>query len=123
MLNFGKMRTGKYVAQGSHGSVSPTVKDAEFITLPDGRRVMQVPVDEAMESWVKGSFTKITLQVKTTEELLAIHEKAKAEGLVTSLIIDAGRTEFKGVPTATCCSIGPVFPSKVQHITGDLALF
>ena len=46
----------------------------------------------------------------------------KGAGLNRSLIQDAGLTEFKGIPTLTCCAIGPNESEKIDLITGSLQL-
>jgi PTH2 family peptidyl-tRNA hydrolase len=38
------------------------------------------------------------------------------------LIVDAGTTEFHGVPTKTCCAVGPAWADAVDAITGGLPL-
>ena len=42
--------------------------------------------------------------------------------MLVQLCVDAGRTEFHGVPTATCCAIGPDWPERIDPITGHLKL-
>jgi PTH2 family peptidyl-tRNA hydrolase len=48
--------------------------------------------------------------------------RAKAAGVPCALIVDAGQTEFHGVPTKTCCAVGPAWIADVDAITGDLPL-
>lgn len=50
------------------------------------------------------------------------YQQAKDAGLIVSLIIDAGLTEFGGVPTNTCIAIGPSWEDDVNKITGHLKL-
>lgn len=38
------------------------------------------------------------------------------------MIIDAGLTEFHGVPTKTCCAVGRAWIEDVNAVTGKLAL-
>ena len=71
---------------------------------------------------MKGSFAKVCVRVNSEEELMDIHDKAKAAGLEVHLITDSGRTEFKGVPTKTCLAIGPDEAEKIDTITGELTL-
>jgi PTH2 family peptidyl-tRNA hydrolase len=54
--------------------------------------------------------------------LVELYTKAKQAGLICSLIVDAGLTEFGGVPTKTCCAIGPAWAEDVDKITGELKL-
>jgi PTH2 family peptidyl-tRNA hydrolase len=37
--------------------------------------------------------------------------------------IDAGKTEFNGVPTLTCIAIGPEYEDIINPITGQLELY
>jgi peptidyl-tRNA hydrolase len=54
--------------------------------------------------------------------LIAVHLAAQTAGVRSSLITDAGLTEFAGVPTNTCVAIGPAWNEKVDAITGALKL-
>ena len=57
-----------------------------------------------------------------TSEELAVVAKAKDAGVPVALIVDAGKTEFHGVPTKTCCAVGPAWKEEVDAITGELPL-
>ena len=70
------------------------------------------------EYWVK-----VTCQVKTEEELLAVHRAAVEARLPVALIQDAGKTEFHGEPTYTCLAVGPAEASRVDAVTGKLDLY
>ena len=52
----------------------------------------------------------------------AIKEAARERGLPTSLITDAGRTEFGGVPTRTAVAVGPAVVGEIDAITGPEGL-
>jgi PTH2 family peptidyl-tRNA hydrolase len=113
------LRTGKYVAQGSHASVGALFSQGEV----DGD-YFKIPLkDPFVKEWVTGRFKKITLYVETDEELVDIFNKAQAAGLLSCLIRDAGLTEFGGVPTLTAVGIGPGNPAEIDKITGNLKLF
>lgn len=110
-----KIRTGKMIAQGAHASMAAILerhKDGPS-TLKNDPRITQ---------WLSGAFTKITVYVNSEEELLEVHQKAKEAGLLTSLILDAGRTEFKGVQTHTAVAVGPDTHENLAPITGHLPL-
>jgi PTH2 family peptidyl-tRNA hydrolase len=106
------MRCGKQIAQGSHGSI------AWLLNLVRSNRALTA--DQWM--WINEGQTKIVVRVESETELLEIEEKAKAAGLTVNLIIDAGLTEFHGVPTRTCLAIGPDRADKIDKITGGLKL-
>ncbi len=77
---------------------------------------------EAERRWLDGAFTKVCVRVDSEEELLAVVQEAREVGVLVQLCIDAGKTEFHGVPTPTCCAVGPDFPERIDPITGHLKL-
>jgi PTH2 family peptidyl-tRNA hydrolase len=107
------MRRGKEIAQGAHASMM-------WLAL----RIRQPghTFSEAERQWLDGPFTKVCVRVDSEEELLAIVQKAQETGVMAYLCVDAGRTEFHGVPTPTCCAVGPDFPERIDPITGHLKL-
>lgn len=76
----------------------------------------------AMTAWLGGRFTKVCVAVGSEVELDEIHARALAAGLPCALIVDAGKTEFHGVPTRTCLAVGPAWADEVDAITGGLPL-
>ena len=48
--------------------------------------------------------------------------KAEGSDLEVNVVTDNGATEFHGVPTVTCCAIGPDYSDKIDSITGNLKL-
>jgi len=114
------MRKGKMVAQGSHASL------AALLNLMDKSNpdiyTLNLKSHPAVKTWLNVKFTKICVSVDSEAELLEIHGKAVTAGLPTALIKDAGDTEFKGVPTLTCCAVGPALVEEVDKITANLSL-
>lgn len=118
------MRKGKMIAQGAHASMAAVIQLAE-VTGEDGNsvfRTFDIELGSALDDWLNGSFTKICLSVNSEEELHKVYAEAHNKGLICSLIKDAGRTEFGGVPTYTCCAIGPAWADEIDPITGHLSL-
>jgi PTH2 family peptidyl-tRNA hydrolase len=107
------MRRGKAIAQGSHASM---IWLALRIRQPD------FTFNDAERQWLDGSFTKICVRVDSEEDLLGIVQKSQEASVLVYLCVDAGRTEFHGVPTPTCCAVGPDFPNRIDPITGHLKL-
>jgi PTH2 family peptidyl-tRNA hydrolase len=103
-----KVRTGKLIAQGAHASLG-----AVLATGLDDPRVAE---------WLAGGFTKVCVRVDSEAELIAVWDKAISAGLITRFITDNGQTEFGGVPTSTCCAIGPDTNEALAPITGHLKL-
>ena len=118
------MRRGKQIAQGAHASMKVFLDKMTTHHSPSAGlhygHVSPLGTDEL--EWIDGAFTKICVSVNSEAELIGIYESAKLAGLNCSLIQDAGHTEFNGVPTYTCCAIGPNEASKIDVITGGLQL-
>ena len=101
------MRKGKMVAQGCHAAVGA---------------ILDHPSHKSVKAWLASSFKKICVSVNSEQELLDVASAGQKAGLITKLITDAGHTEFNGVPTITCCAIGPATHEELQPITGSLPL-
>jgi PTH2 family peptidyl-tRNA hydrolase len=60
--------------------------------------------------------------VNSEEEFLEVKQKAVESGMIVSAVLDAGKTEFNGVPTLTALSIGPARVEEFSDITSHLSL-
>lgn len=118
------MRKGKMCSQAAHASMATLLNLGGIHSSIDTKEdYLLIPiVSEALEKWIEGAFTKITLQCSSEAELLSLYEKAKGANLLCSLIQDNGLTEFKGVKTYTAIAIGPDYSEKIDVITGGLKL-
>jgi PTH2 family peptidyl-tRNA hydrolase len=113
------MRKGKMIAQGAHASMRVILQAG----APDeARQTYTITMTEPMAAWLTGRFTKVCVSVDSEAALLDVVERAKAAGVPVALITDAGQTEFHGVPTKTCCAVGPAWAEDVDAITGALPL-
>ncbi len=101
------MRKGKMIAQGAHASMKATLAHID---------------DPRVQEWLKGPFAKIAVSVDSEHEMRKLQHDAKRAGLICEEIVDAGRTEFNGVPTLTALGIGPDKPENLDPITGHLKL-
>lgn len=112
------MRKGKMIAQGAHASLKvvldagATTDDATFV----------IGLTEPMRAWLTGRFTKVCVSVDSEAALDEVVARAKGAGVPVALIVDSGATEFHGVPTKTCCAVGPAWIEDVDAITGALPL-
>ena len=114
------MRKGKMIAQGAHASLGCLVGDDISVErLASSSGIISVPI--AVTQWLANGMKKICCRADSEEELLALHTKAKAAGLRSFLVTDAGHTEFDG-PTNTCISIGPAPDNAIDEVTGHLKL-
>lgn len=108
-----KMRKGKIAAQCAHASLAVFLRRGG---MAEGHLV--VPLDAAMAQWITRGSAKVVLSVDDEEALVAAHGLAQEAGLPCALIRDAGKTEFKGVPTLTALAIGPAPVAAIDPITG-----
>ena len=117
------MRKGKMIAQGSHASLGSLLKMARREESEAGVKIeFNFPADSVLDKWLNGVFTKVCVYVESEQDLEEIKAKCEAAGIPNSLILDAGLTEFHGVPTKTCLGIGPWWSSEIDKITGSLPL-
>ncbi|MFB6110371.1 MAG: peptidyl-tRNA hydrolase Pth2 [Halodesulfurarchaeum sp.] len=100
------MGTGKLAAQVAHASLSG-YEDAPAST---------------QTTWKSEGQRKVVLSIDGERALFEIHENAKAAGLPTSLIRDAGRTQLDP-ETPTTVAVGPAESEAVDRITGSLSLY
>lgn len=128
-----KMRKGKIAAQCSHASMKvffDIMRRSSTYDCPklgEGIFSNEIPVysmypTKDMDEWIQGIFAKTVLKVQSEEELDELTRKAEEAGLPNSVIVDAGRTVFEGVPTKTCIAIGPAKCEEIDKITGHLKL-
>jgi PTH2 family peptidyl-tRNA hydrolase len=124
-----KMRKGKIAAQASHASVEAVLmalkKENRFNQLINDDDYMTIESEDMtpLTQWFKKGVAKVCVYVDSEEELLALHHKAKELGFISSLIQDAGYTEFHGEPTYTCMALEPLYIEDANKITGDLPLY
>lgn len=107
-----KMRKGKIAAQCAHASLS-------IFTRGQRQRGLELrrTLTPEMALWTQWRQAKIVLSVQDEEALTRVHEMAQQAGLPTSLIRDAGLTEFGGVPTLTAVAVGPALERDIDRIT------
>jgi len=101
------MGVGKTAVQVAHASMKSLLENIDH---------------PAIKEWLAGPFTKIAVTVDSEEALHDVMNNAKEAGIIVADIIDAGRTEFNGVPTLTCAAIGPATHEELSPITGHLKL-
>ena len=103
-----KLSSGKMAAQVAHAAVN--------CAFAAKRRT-----PEWFDRWYSEGQRKVVVKAPSLQELYEVKVAAEDQGLVTSLITDAGMTE---VPpgTVTCLGIGPGPEATVDRVTGHLKL-
>lgn len=122
-----KMRRGKEAAQCCHASLKVFLDKMYIMSSCEGKQEIKGNFTEDMEQWVnweegKEGFTKICVGCEGEEELNKIKKSCEELSIPCALIIDAGKTEFNGVPTPTCIAVGPAESGIVDRITGEYKL-
>jgi peptidyl-tRNA hydrolase, PTH2 family len=103
-----RLTPGKAAVQVAHAAVM-LVRQAESRRSP------------YLEAWLAQGQKKIALTVPTLDDLQALERRARADGLPTVFVEDAGLTE---VPpgTRTCLGLGPAPAARIDAITRALDL-
>jgi len=131
-----KMSHGKCCAQVAHASLEAILNEMLFNNnegMACKQRILYTCRErDPIDIWLSSEFTKITVSVNSEQELLDIYSQVENIKYYESnssrirvpraLIQDLGRTEFHGVPTYTCCAIGPWWSEELDKITGALPL-
>lgn len=111
LLNHPKITQGKIAGQIAHASMS---------WLAD-RATNSFSLTENEKLWLTQSMTKIIVTCADEREMLFIAESLKAANIRSYLVVDEGRTVFKG-PTLTTLATEPVSNEIVDPITRHLHL-
>lgn len=123
-----QVRKGKMMAQAAHSTLKLFLDLSHRGVIYDDTKgeldkyTFYYKKDSAWDKWLNGRFTKIVVSCDSEQELDELYQKAKDKNLPCSMIVDAGLTEFNGVPTKTCIAIGPAFPDEIDEITKHLKL-
>jgi peptidyl-tRNA hydrolase, PTH2 family len=100
-----KLPKGKMAVQCAHASVDAVLKADEKL----------------VKKWRKEGMAKIVLKVNDEKELIKLFQAAKDEGVVASLITDAGKTVV-APGTKTAVAIGPAEEEEIDALVGHLKL-
>jgi PTH2 family peptidyl-tRNA hydrolase len=100
-----KLKKGKLAAQCAHASTESLLKSHK----------------DDITKWRSQGMKKVVLKVKDEKELKKYKALAEDHGLVTALIVDAGRTAIEP-GTITCLGIGPDKEEKIDKVTGKLKM-
>ena len=100
------MGRGKIAAQVAHAAVAAVLAGLGEADLA---------------AWLQEGQPKVVLKVTDGAQLEDVVRQARAAGLPTELICDAGRTQVSpGTPT--CCALGPADSARIDAVTGSLSL-
>jgi len=103
-----KLSRGKLAAQVAHAAVSCALRAQKH----DRRE---------FRNWFDEGQRKVTVRCPDESSLHTLQADARAAGLTTGLVRDAGRTEL-AAGTITCLGIGPAGEAELDRLTGNLPL-
>mmetsp|Transcript_26761 Transcript_26761/g.34507 ORF Transcript_26761/g.34507 Transcript_26761/m.34507 type:complete len:189 (-) Transcript_26761:168-734(-) len=103
-----KMGKGKIAAQCGHATLG-------------AYKIAQKYCSTGLKCWEWGGQAKICVKVPSEEELLETETKAKAAGLVTCLVRDAGHTQI-AAGSRTVLALGPAPVSSFEGISDHFKL-
>jgi PTH2 family peptidyl-tRNA hydrolase len=112
-----QVRKGKIAAQVAHAAVKFLADAIDEQTSTVVRKFTT-----AEKIWLGGAFAKVVVYCENEQELHELIAEGRHQGIQVNPIVDAGRTEFHGVPTLTCAAFGPDFTDKLDRVTGRLKL-
>eukprot|EP01121_Diplochlamys_sp_Union-15-3_P008915 TRINITY_DN2398_c0_g1_i3.p1 TRINITY_DN2398_c0_g1~~TRINITY_DN2398_c0_g1_i3.p1 ORF type:complete len:126 (-),score=31.80 TRINITY_DN2398_c0_g1_i3:43-420(-) len=104
------MGKGKAAAQCCHA------------TLGAYKRAVKNGREEELKKWEASGQAKVVLKVQTEKELDTLEANAKAVGLITYLVVDAGRTQIAS-GSKTVLAVGPGNAELIDKVTGRLKLY
>ena len=103
-----KMSRGKIAVQVAHAAVSAAEEARQHH-------------DSWWRAWLAEGQKKVVVKVRSLDELLGFHQKAKRLRLPSEVIQDRGLTEVPA-GTVTAVGIGPAPAAEVDRITANLPL-
>jgi PTH2 family peptidyl-tRNA hydrolase len=103
-----KMSKGKTAAQACHAAVSCAIQ--AYRKHPS-----------QFSEWDSWGQKVVCLKVPNKEELFQYKAIADAQGIISAVVADAGRTEVDP-GTVTCMGLGPEKQSVLDKITGELGM-
>ncbi|XP_023233039.1 peptidyl-tRNA hydrolase 2, mitochondrial-like [Centruroides sculpturatus] len=104
-----KMGKGKVAAQCSHASVI-------------AYRQLQKKDPDTLRMWELSGQRKVVVKIDNESLMSELAAKARSEGLLTSLVCDAGRTQI-AAGSKTVLGVGPGPENLVDKVTGHLKLY
>lgn len=102
-----KLGKGKLAAHAAHAAIT-------------GLLIAEKKNKKLVSEWLDSGQKKITLKVKTEDELISIYQKIK-DIIPSQLIRDAGLTQVEP-GTITCLVVGPWYDEEIDKYLGDLKL-
>ncbi|XP_060595947.1 peptidyl-tRNA hydrolase 2, mitochondrial-like [Ruditapes philippinarum] len=104
-----KMGKGKAAAQCAHGALGA----AEKAMMKDS---------ETLYAWKACGQPKVVVKTDSEQSLLQLAKEASANGLICSIIKDAGRTQIAS-GSKTVLAVGPGPANLIDKVTGHLKLY
>lgn len=115
-----RTRSSRCLREGAE-TAAGSVEALDAIRYVFGDRSIVITSDHSFAVIFSGG-TKITMRIDSEDEMLALHERAKEMGILSSIVRDAGQTQV-APGSRTVIAIGPAPKSVLEKITGHLKLY
>jgi len=121
------MRSGKIAAQVAHAAVGTVLQlqedavHARSAGIGAAVSLHQANGVTALRAWLHQGQAKVVLQVRDQAEMHELERRARAQGVSTHIVADAGRTQVAS-GSETVLAVGPAPVHIVDAITGHLKL-
>lgn len=109
-----KMTKGKAAAQCAHAALG-----CYRLMLQDGNESQNLTL---LKRWERSGQAKITLQVKSKEDMDLLFAQAISMNINSYIVHDAGRTQIEA-GSATVLGLGPAPKIVLDQVTSDLKLY
>lgn len=120
------MPVGKIAAQASHASLNALLGTSRIFDHQEDPNysVIAIPYTPSLRQWIEiDNYVKVCLAVNSELELVTLFNLASEnQNIPAAMVRDSGLTIFNGVPTLTCCAIGPAAEDMINALTGNLKL-
>ena len=117
------MRTGKIAAQVAHAAVGTVLDLQRLESRSTGVGVSESARSQVsmLKTWLREGQAKVVLSIKDESEMMTLERAARAAGIHTHIVADAGRTQVEA-GSQTVLAIGPAPIPAIDAITGHLKL-
>jgi PTH2 family peptidyl-tRNA hydrolase len=88
----------------------------------ENRYMMKLSLTYDEVYWIMTDYAKVVLQCDSLRDIETIERLCNEAMIPCSVVTDNGTTEFHGIKTVTCISVGPYQSEEINKITSGYKL-